>query len=430
MKFGFISLGCSKNLVDSEKIISLLKYNKQEIVSDPILADVIIINTCGFITSAKEESINTILEFINYHKKIIVCGCLAQRYKEEILKEIPEIDCLITIKEYSNLSKILSKFLNIHFNNDYDNVKRLISTKKHLGYLKIAEGCLHRCSFCAIPLIRGRYKSIDIDTLLIEAKQLLDQGVLELVLIAQDTTGYGIDIYQKYSLDKLLIELNKLPFIWIRILYMYPDSITKELIDTINSLDKVIPYFDIPIQYGNDYILKLMNRKGNTKDIKDTINYIRTNIDNSIIRTTLIVGFPNENDDTFNDTLEYIKDIRFDHLGAFKYSKEEDTKAYKMIDNISEELKEERYHQLMVVQRDIINSDRLKLLNTIQLVVVESYEGLRKRYSARSAYFAPDGIDGYVYIKSDMKLDISKFYYVKVIDIIGYDIMSEYYGDY
>ena len=424
MKVGFVSLGCAKNLVDSEYIIGMFNDKKFEISNKPSECDVIVINTCGFILSAKQEAINTILEMAelkqNNLKKLIVTGCLSQRYREDLALEIPEVDAFIKIDEYDKLDEILSEVLETEIAAKYMENRKLI-TNNYYAYLKISEGCDNRCTYCAIPLIRGNCHSYPIEDCVKEAKRLYDLGVRELNVVAQDTTYYGHDIYGKFMLKELLTKLNEIPFKWIRVLYMYPDEIEDELLVTMSKLERVLPYFDIPIQYGNDKILKLMNRRGSVELIKQKVNRIRELFENAVIRTTLIVGFPYETDDTFNDTLELVKELEFDSLGAFTYSKEEDTKAFDFEEEVPEELANERYATLMEMQNQIISTKNQKRLNQEVEVLIERYEDLFDRYVGRAYFSAPDGIDGVVYIKTDNALKIGEFYKVKLEKVEAYD---------
>lgn len=425
MKIGFISLGCAKNLVDSEHIIGLFDDPFFEIESNPKKCDAIVINTCGFIENAKQESIDTILEMAELKKDrlkyLIVCGCLSQRYYDDCVKEFPEVDLFVRIADYPNLDKKLAKLFNHDFNSYYGHKRKLI-TKDYSAYLKIGDGCNNCCTYCAIPLIRGKYYSFPIDEVVNEAKKLYESGVKELNVVAQDTTTYGKDINS--SLAELLRRLDQIDFKWIRVLYMYPDEITDELLEVMKNSKHVLPYFDIPVQYGNDEILKKMNRRGSVKLIEERVDKIRSIFKDAIIRTTLIVGFPYETEDTFNDTLRMVKKCKFDSMGAFTYSREEDTKAYDM-PQVDEEDANRRYNILMETQQRInfeLNKNRVGNTYT---VLIERYESLFKRYVARSYMSAPDGVDGVVYIKSDKTLDIGSFVDVKITDFKGYDLIAE-----
>ena len=352
---------------------------------------------------------------------MIVCGCLSQRYYDDCVKEFPEVDLFVRIADYPNLDKKLAKLFNHDFNSYYGHKRKLI-TKDYSAYLKIGDGCNNCCTYCAIPLIRGKYYSFPIDEVVNEAKKLYESGVKELNVVAQDTTTYGKDINS--SLAELLRRLDQIDFKWIRVLYMYPDEITDELLEVMKNSKHVLPYFDIPVQYGNDEILKKMNRRGSVKLIEERVDKIRSIFKDAIIRTTLIVGFPYETEDTFNDTLRMVKKCKFDSMGAFTYSREEDTKAYDM-PQVDEEDANRRYNILMETQQRInfeLNKNRVGNTYT---VLIERYESLFKRYVARSYMSAPDGVDGVVYIKSDKTLDIGSFVDVKITDFKGYDLIAE-----
>ena len=418
MKIGFVSLGCAKNLVDSELVMGLLLANGHQLVPDAKEAEVIIINTCGFINSAKEESINTILEMAEYKKYncrfLIVMGCLVQRYISDLKESLPEVDRFITIDEYANLATIFSEVFQLKFNN-YGKDKRVISTKPWTAYLKIAEGCSNRCSYCAIPLIRGDYHSIAINELVVEAQELATAGVKELVLIAQDTTRYGSDIDGDYHLLALLKKLNEIEGLhWIRVLYMYPDEISDDLVLGMKELAKVLPYFDIPVQHGSDKMLLAMNRRGTISSIKHTIDLIRNTYEQSALRTTIIVGFPNETDDDFKQLIAFVKEIKWDRLGAFPYSHEEDTPAYKLPDNIDEKTKQKRFEQLMTIQQTIAIENSKKLIDRKLEVLIESYDMIKKHYRGRSLFSAPDGVDGTVFVLSNIELVAGCFYQVMI----------------
>lgn len=425
LKIGFISLGCAKNLVDSEYIIGMFDDKKFEISNKPKECDVIVINTCGFILSAKEESINTILEMAElketgHLKKLIVTGCFAQRYHDELVKEMPEVDAFIRIDDYGKLDEILSEVLETSFDKPYMETRKLI-TNNYYAYLKISEGCDNRCAYCAIPLIRGNCHSYPIEDCVREAKRLYDLGVKELNVIAQDTTYYGHDLYGKFMLKDLLAELDKIPFKWIRVLYMYPDEMEDDLLVAMSKFKRVLPYFDIPTQYGNDKMLTYMNRRGSVELIKEKIARIRELFEHPIIRTTLIVGFPHETEETFNDTLNFVKEIGFDSLGAFTYSLEEDTAAYDMDEQIPEELKQDRYERLMELQQEIIKNKNQERIGKTYEVLVEREESIFNRYAGRAYFSAPDGVDSVVYIKSDQPLKLGEFYKIKIDNTKNYD---------
>lgn len=428
MKIGFISLGCSKNLVDSEKMMGMLKAGNHEMVNDPAIADAIIINTCGFIDPAKEEGINTILEMAEYKKqnckKLIVVGCLAQRYKAQLEAEIPEIDRVITIKEYDQLHEILGYEFGENLQS-YQKSERLISTKPWTAYLKIAEGCSNNCTYCAIPLIRGGNKSYPMDDLIQEAKDMAARGVKELVLIAQDTTKYGLDLYNKYALADLLTAVNAIEgFAWIRVLYMYPDEISDELIATMKSLDKVIPYFDIPMQHASDSVLKRMNRRGTQADARALVKKLRETFDHPILRTTYIVGFPGESEEEFADLVQFTKDVRWDLMGAFTYSPEEDTRAAQMDDALSEEVKNARRDEIMKLQETISFENNQQFVGKTIEVLVEAQDGLVGMYRGRSRMSAPDDIDGIVKFKADRAIAFGTIVRVHIDKALTYDLIG------
>ena len=425
MKIGFISLGCAKNLVDSEYLIGLFLDPYFEIETDPNNCEAILINTCGFILSAKEEAINTILEMAELKKKnlkyLIVTGCLTQRYYEDLIRELPEVDLFIRIEDYDKSSELLSKLFNHNLINTYGKNRKLINAP-HSAYLKISDGCDNRCAYCAIPLIRGNCHSIPIEDLVKEAKRLYSLGVKELNVVAQDTTYYGKDLYNRLALKDLLIELDKIDFDWIRILYMYPDEIEDELLESMKSLKHVIPYFDIPIQYGNDKILKLMNRRGNVKLIKEKVKKIRTMFDDAYIRTTLIVGFPHETEESFTDTLNLVKELEFDSLGAFTYSKEEDTLAYTMDEEVEENVKNIRYAKLMETQKIIVDKKLQSKIGKTYKMLIDRFDG--NNYIGRTYESAPDDVDSYVYLKAK-GLKIGDFVDVKIVDYKDYDLIAD-----
>lgn len=424
MKIGFVSLGCAKNLVDSEYLIGLFMDPYFEIETDPKKCDAILINTCGFILSAKQEAIDTILEMAELKKEnlkyLIVTGCLTQRYYDDLIKEMPEVDLFIKIDDYSKAPELLEKLFNHKFINTYGKNRKLINGNIS-AYLKISDGCDNRCAYCAIPLIRGDNRSYKIEDLVTEAKRLYDLGIRELNIVAQDTTTYGRDIYGKLALKDLLKELDKIDFKWIRILYMYPDEIEDELLDTIKDSKHIIPYFDIPIQYGNDHILKLMNRRGSVKLIKERVNKIRSMFADAYIRTTLIVGFPGETNETFTDTIDLVKESKFDSLGAFTYSKEEDTKAYDLPNEVDEDLKQERYKKLMLVQKSIVEEKLKAKIGKHYLALIE--KKFNDQYIGRTYESAPDDVDSYVYINGN-GIKIGDFVEIEIIGYNDYDLIA------
>lgn len=430
IKVGLISLGCEKNLVDSEMILGVCKEAGFEIETDLNLVDIIIINTCGFITSAKEEAINTIFEALDYQEngtKIVVTGCLAQRYLEDLKKEIPEVDLYIPIKDYPIMGKLLSQLLN---DNKYDGLcmnanNRVLSTPPHLAYLKISEGCNNNCAYCAIPLIRGKFVSKKEEDIILEFKYLVNTGRKEICLISQDLTKYGIDL-ENTSLASLLLKLIKIEGDYkIRLLYLYPDEITDELIQVIKENDKILPYFDIPVQHGSDKILAWMGRRGNQEFINNLIKKIRNEIPECVIRTTLILGFPHESEKDFQILKQFVIDNKFDHLGAFTYSKEEDTRSYSMSGQVPEKTKQRRLDEIMEIQKWISLNINKRYLNNVYDCIIESYDDVNDCYYGRGYMYAPDDIDGSIIIKSDKKLQLSKSYKVEIIDVDFFDIFGK-----
>lgn len=430
MKIGFISLGCCKNLVDSEKMMGMLNNGRHEIVQDAKEAEIIIINTCGFINSAKEEAIATILEMASYKqtgscKKLIVTGCLAQRYKADLEKEMPEVDAFISISQYPQLHEIIGAMIEDDRLTVFGKSERLLSSKPWTAYLKIAEGCSNHCTYCAIPLIRGDNVSVPLENLVEEAKRLAKRGVKELVLIAQDTTKYGVDLYGKRSLIDLLKAIHKIEgFHWIRILYMYPDEIDEELLIGMTKLPKVVPYFDIPMQHGDNHMLQLMNRRGSVEEVQTLVERIRELFAFPTLRTTYIVGFPQESEDAFENMIDFTKAIRWDRMGAFTYSPEEDTPAYTMEGAIPEEVKEERLAQLMELQEKISYEQSQRWVGQVLEVLVESQEGLTGRYRGRAANSAPDGVDGMITFTSERELPFGTFVEVLVTRALPHDLQG------
>ena len=422
MKVGFVSLGCSKNLVDTEMMIGLFKKNKYEIVNNPEEAEIIVINTCGFIEPAKEEAINTILEMAKYKeencKYLIVTGCLVERYKEDLIKALPEVDLFVKFSEYDTIWNQINKVINSkEKQGNLDFLNRVISTGKNYAYLRIAEGCNNFCTFCAIPYIRGRFTSRKIEDVLDEAKMLAKQGYKELIVIAQDTTKYGVDIYGKPRLAELLHEISKIEGIeWIRFLYAYPETITDELIEEVKNNDKICKYFDIPMQHISDNMLKKMNRKSTGESIKNLITKLRSEIPNVIIRSTLMVGFPGETEEDFNEMYEFVKWAKLDKLGCFTYSKEEGTVAYKMGNQVHPMTKKKRYNKIMKLQQTISEENMEKHLGKTLKVLVEE-NGIGRSYMD-----VPD-IDGVIYLKGNAK--INSFVNCKIIGKKEYDLIGE-----
>ena len=434
MKVGFVSLGCSKNLIDTEMAIGLFKKNNFEIVNDVEKAEIIIVNTCGFIESAKQEAINTILEMAEYKEKgtckyLVVMGCLVQRYKKELQKALPEVDLFIEINDYGSYWDKILELLDEEEKPDTINnlcyMDRVISTGNKTAYLKIAEGCSNRCTYCAIPYIRGPYVSRPMEEVLEEAKKLATAGIKELIVIAQDTTRYGEDLYGESKLSDLLNELCKIDgFEWIRFLYAYPESITDELIQTVKNNPKICNYFDIPIQHISDSVLRRMNRRTTGKQIEELINKIKKQIPDVILRTSLIVGFPGETEEDFNKLYEFVKKGYFDKLGVFTYSKEDGTPAARLKEQIHPATKKKRYNLIMSVAKDI-SAEKLKsYIGKEYNVLVEDTTFDHKFCLGRSYMDIPD-TDGMVIIKDcDAKL-VGEFVNCKVTAVNNYDLIAK-----
>lgn len=415
-KIGFISLGCSKNLVDTEMMIGYYKEKGYEIVNNPDEAEVLVINTCGFIESAKQEAIDTILEMAEYKekncKRLIVTGCLVERYKQELEKELPEVDLFVSIKEYD---KIFQKL---------EYMKREITTGKNYAYLRIADGCSNYCTYCAIPYIRGPLKSRKIEDILAEAKKLLNDGYKEIILVAQDTARYGMDIYGESRIVELLKKLCELDFTWIRFLYAYPEMITEELINVVAENDKICNYFDIPIQHISDPVLKRMGRKSNSDSIKECIAKIRKKMPDAVIRTSLIVGFPGEREIDFDELYKFVKETKFDRLGVFKYSKEDGTPAIKLKEQIPEERKEERYDQIMSLQQEISSENNKKIIGKKITCIIDGITEDGEMYITRSYRDVPD-TDGFVFIKKEKEHEIGEFIECIIEKAFEYDLVAE-----
>lgn len=430
MKVGFISLGCSKNLIDTEMGIAVFKDHDFEIVNNPEDAEIIVINTCGFIESAKEEAINTILEMAEYKKKnckyLVAMGCLVKRYKNDLEKAIPEVDLWISIDEYQDFWKKISTLVGENVESDYMNYRnRVITTGNKMAYLKIAEGCDNFCTYCAIPYIRGRFESRRIEEILEEAKSLAEDGYEEIIVIAQDTTKYGIDIYGKPRLAELLRKLCKIDGIrWIRFLYAYPESITDELIEVIASEEKICKYFDIPIQHFSDEILKRMNRKTKGKDIINIVSKIRNRIPNVILRTSLIVGFPGETEEDFEILKNCVSDLKFDRLGCFTYSKEEGTPAAKFDNQIHIATKKRRHRIIMELQKEISDNSLKSKVGNVYEILIEDITPNGDFYVGRSYMDSPD-TDGVIFVANNGEDMINKFVKCKIVAAEGYDLIAE-----
>lgn len=427
MKVGLVSLGCAKNLVDSEMILSLFQRNGFEIVNDEKKADILVVNTCGFIEASKRESIDMILNMAGLNKTLIVTGCLVERYKDELEKELPEVDLFLAIRDYPYFSEFVTRLLKSKcLQGELDLNRRVLTTENFTAYLKISEGCNNRCTYCAIPLIRGSFKSVDKYEILSQAKSLREKGVKELVVISQDTTRYGEDI-EEYRTDivdllKSLLEIEG--FEYIRLLYLYPDEITDELIDLIGSEPRLTPYFDIPIQHCSDRVLKAMHRRGSKEELIALFRKIRRRIPSAVLRTTLIVGFPGESDEEFEELVDFVKEMEFDHLGAFTYSQEEGTAAYDFPNQIAEKTKKSRYRRIMKVQQSISRKKNRARIGEIHrgIVVHRTEEGL---YWLRSHFNAPDDIDGKIVFSAWTPLEVGDIVDVKITACDSYDLYGE-----
>lgn len=437
-KILFISLGCDKNLVDSEVMLGILADRGFEMTDTEDDADIIIINTCCFINDAKEESINTILEMAEYKKTgpckaLIVTGCLAQRYKQEIVDEIPEVDAVIGTSKYDEIFDAVDQALKGSHFLDVDDLdrlpsvpgKRILTTGGHYAHLKIAEGCDKHCTYCIIPKIRGNYRSVPMEQLLAEAASLAEQGVKELILVAQETTLYGMDLYGKKSLHILLQKLAKIKGIrWIRILYCYPEEIYPELIETIKNEKKVCHYLDMPIQHASDAILKRMGRRTTKAQLKETVSLLRKEIPDIVLRTTLIAGFPGETQEQHEELMEFVDEMEFERLGVFAYSPEENTPAASMPDQIPEEVKEERRDAILELQQEIAFDKAADMVGRTLYAMIEGKVADEPAYVARTYADSPD-IDGYVFVNTGEMLMSGDFVKVKITGSAEYDLIGE-----
>jgi len=452
MKVGFVHLGCSKNLIDTEATIGMFKKNRFEVINDETKADIIVINTCGFIDTAKEEAINTILE-MSQHKEgkckyLIVMGCLVQRYYNDLIKALPEVDLFIKIEDYDKLWEKIEDLIKrdiVVKSKDKDRTRiseiptmpmlsqeeflnRTITTGKNYAYLKIGEGCSNKCTYCAIPYIRGPFVSRRKEEILEEAEQLAKKGIKEIIIISQDTTKYGIDIYGESKLAELLEEISKIDGIhWIRFLYSYPEGITEELIDVVAKNSKIAKYFDIPVQHISDDILKKMNRRTCKKQIYELIKKIRNKIPEVTLRTSLIVGFPGETNKNFEELLVFVEEAKFDKLGAFMYSKEDGTPAARLSEQIHGNTKKSRYNKVMELQQKISRENLEKKLGKKYEVLIEDISFDGKYYIGRTMQDVPE-IDGLVYIKNSYKEKediVNKFIKCEIVDINNYDLIAK-----
>ncbi len=437
VKIGMVSLGCSKNLVDSERMLYKFRQKGYELVTEPGLSDIAVVNTCGFIQSAKEEAIETIIELGKLKeegtiKKIIITGCLSERYREEMAEQFPEADAVVGIGNQEDIIDIIDRVLAKERVVSFDSKDRLaitgdriISTLPFFAYLKIAEGCDNCCTYCAIPQIRGSFRSAPMEDILKEAQWLADNGVTEIIVIAQDTTRYGKDIYGKPMLPQLLeklCEIEKLK--WIRVLYCYPERITDELINVIAAQEKIVKYMDIPIQHCNKEILKNMNRSGDSKYLTDLMSKIRKNIPDITLRTTLITGFPGETEEQFEELAEFVNKIKFDKLGCFAYSQEEGTPAAGFDGQLDEETKNHRA-EIIMQQQQLISEEKNAQKNGCKFeAVVEGFDKYAECYFGRTAGDAPD-IDGKVFFTSEKQLEIGQYVTIKITEALDYDLIGE-----
>lgn len=444
MKILCISLGCDKNLVDTEMMLGLLNRDGHTFTDDEQEAEIIVINTCCFIGDAKEESINTILEMAELKetgncKTLIVTGCLAQRYKQEIIDEIPEVDGILGTTTYDEISTVLNRVLGgeggvscFHDLNALPQVEteRIITTGGYYAFLKIAEGCDKYCTYCIIPSLRGSYRSVPMERLLAEARQLADKGVKELILVAQETTLYGVDLYGKKMLPELLRELAKIPGIyWIRIQYCYPEEITDELIEAIKTEEKVCNYLDIPIQHASDAILKRMNRKTNQSQLREMIGKLRREIPDIALRTTMIAGFPGETEEDHEEVMAFVDEMEFERLGVFAYSAEEDTPAASFPDQIPEEVKEERRDAIMELQQEVAFDKSASMVGRVLDVMIEGKVADEAAYVGRTYMDAPN-VDGYIFVNTGELFMSGDFVKVKVTGSAEYDLIGEVYDEF
>ncbi len=435
-KIGFISLGCSKNLVDSENMLGILSEKNYEITDDLYEAEVIVVNTCAFIDSAKQESIETILDAAEFKKegncKILICaGCLSERYKEEILSELPELDAVVGVEDYDKIVDVIEEAekggKKEFFGGSASDMElpRMLTTQSHTAYLKIAEGCDNFCSYCAIPFIRGRYKSRPMEYIIEEAEKLAEGGVKELIVIAQDTGHYGADLYKEKKLPELLSKLCEIEEIeWVRVHYCYPEEIDDELIKVFREEEKIVKYMDIPIQHADDEILKKMNRKTTGEELKTLINKLRKEIPGIAIRTSLIAGFPGETEEQFETLYNFVKEMKFERLGAFAYSQEDGTRAAKMDGQIPEDVREERAQILMGLQNKIAEENGQKMIGKTLKVLTEGFDEESCLYFGRS-YMDSLDVDALVYFGAEDEITPGSFVMVKILDYVDYDLTGE-----
>ncbi|MDP4087684.1 MAG: 30S ribosomal protein S12 methylthiotransferase RimO [Bacillota bacterium] len=435
-KLGIVSLGCDKNRVDSEIILGNLR-DKFDLTNNPKEADIIIVNTCGFIESSKQESINTILEMAEYKNKynckvLIATGCLTQRYSKDLQELMPEIDIMLGVNDYDKILQTIEKFYDDHEkvvlcseNTVVNEGERIITTGKNYAYVRISEGCNNRCTYCAIPNIRGPYRSRTIESILKEVKDIASQGVTEVIIIGQDTTMYGSDLYGEKKLSELINEISKVNAIkWIRLLYCYPEEITDELIEVIETNPKVCKYIDMPIQHISNNILKLMGRRGTKETIISVIDKLKERVKDIALRTTFIVGFPGETEEDFNELLYFVKQTAFENMGVFQYSPEDGTAAARLNNMIDDELKKEREEKVMLLQQQVSFNNNKNKIGKVYETLVENYDG--EYFIGRTQYMAPE-IDGMIYINPHKNIKIGEYVMVRVSEAGEYDLVGDVY---
>lgn len=438
MKLGMISLGCPKNLVDSEVMLGIIRERNFEITNDPAQADIIIVNTCGFIESAKEESINTILQMSDYKtdgacKYLIVTGCLSQRYAQELSENIPEADAFVGTECFTDIAWVLdqvmsgNKVIHMHKNKAEAEIHpRMLTTPNYMAYLKVAEGCDNCCSYCIIPKLRGPYTSRPYEEVLSEAKELAKSGIKEIIVVAQDTTRYGEDLYNKLMLPQLLKDLNDIEGIeWIRVMYCYPNNFTDELIEAFATLDKVCKYVDIPLQHASNRLLSSMNRYDTKEEVAALLEKLRTRVPGIVIRTTFIVGFPGETEADFEELKDFVAQQKFENAGVFKYSQEEGTVAGSMPDQIEEEIKENRYHELMALQAEISEEIHQDLEGEELLVVIEGFDSENSDLAVARSYREAPEIDGNIFVENASALKVGDFVKVRILQGFTYEMVAE-----
>lgn len=429
LTLGMISLGCEKNRIDTELFLGVAKRYGIYITNKIKEANILVVNTCGFIDTAKKESLDTILEVLDYKasgKIIIVIGCLVERYLDFLKQEIPEVDYYIPIKDYDEIDKVFKEIVSKKESIKMDYLNRVLTTLPHSVYLRIGEGCNNCCTYCAIPLIRGTYRSRNHFDILHEARNLVSMGAKEITVIAQDTSKYGTDLNDNYYIHNLLHDISLIEGVKIvRVLYLYPDEITDELIEEVANNNKIAPYFDIPIQHASDTMLVAMNRRGDQELIRSLITKIRARIPNAIIRTTLITGFPGETNEDFEILKDFVKEMRFNRLGVFAYSDEEGTKAYEFSPKVDSEFANKRKDEIMLIQQDISKELNKQEVGKVYDVIIDNYDYTKKAYMARNYAYAPDDADGYIYVETNKELVIGNIYKVTITAYTTYELKAK-----